>query len=93
MGGFVGDAFASGKVIATGGMEPAQQATIVEPVAGKAAVVDGPYTEAKELVGGWVLLNAESRAEAIAEARRFIQLHIDNWPGWNGFGDVREVFE
>lgn len=92
MGEYVGKAFASGRVIATGAMEPIQQATIVEPVNGKASVVDGPFTEAKELVGGWVLLEADSRDEAIATAEEFVQLHIDHWPGWNGYGDVHEVY-
>ena len=92
IGDYVGKAFASGNVIATGAMEPIQQATIVEPVMGKASVVDGPFAEAKELVGGWVLLEAASREDAIRTAREFVQLHIDNWPGWNGYSDLHEVY-
>jgi hypothetical protein len=93
MGEYIAPQMASGKVIATGAMEPIQQATIVEPVAGKATVVDGPFTEAKELVGGWVIVEAESRDEAVAGAREFIQLHVDQWPGWNGYSEVHEVYE
>jgi len=92
MGDFVSKAFASGKVIATGAMEPVQQATVVAPVRNQARVIDGPYTEAKELFAGWVLLEAQSRDEAIDTASEFVQLHIDNWPGWNGHGRIQEVY-
>jgi hypothetical protein len=93
MGEWVGQQMATGKVIATGAWEPAQQATVVGPVAGRAAIVDGPYTEAKELVGGFVLVEEETRAAAIAGATEFVQFHIDPWAGWNGWSEVREVFE
>lgn len=93
MGEWIGPQMTSGKVIATGAWEPAQQATVVGPVSGRAAIVDGPYTEAKELVGGFVLIEEESRAAAIAGAEEFVQFHIDNWPGWNGWSEVRQVYE
>jgi len=93
MGEYIGPYMTNGKVIATGAMEPIQQATIVEPVKGMANVVDGPFTEAKELVGGWVLLNADSRDDAVQVAKDFIQLHIDHWPGWNGWSETHEVYE
>ena len=92
MDGYISKALATGKVIATGAMEPVQQATIVAPVSKKVRVVDGPYTEAKELVGGWVLVEADSRQHAIDSAAEFIQLHIDHWPGWNGHGRIQEVY-
>ena len=91
MGEYVMRQMASGKVIATGAMEPIQAGTVTAPVDGKARTVDGPYTEAKELIAGWVLLEADSREEAIAGSEEFIQMHIDGWPGWNGHGLVREV--
>ena len=65
MGEYVTRQMASGKVIATGAMEPIQAGTVIAPVDGKARIVDGPYTEAKELIAGWVLLEADSRDEAI----------------------------
>ncbi len=93
MGEYVTKQFASGKVIATGAMEPIQAGTVVAPVERQARIVDGPYTEAKELIAGWVLINADSRDEAIRGAQEFVQMHIDHWPGWNGQGVVREVLE
>jgi len=93
MGQYVEKAFASGKVIATGAMEPIQAGTVVAPVSGDARVVDGPYAEAKELIAGWVLLDVGSRDEAIASAEDFVQMHIDHWPGWNGHGVVRQVLD
>jgi len=93
MGQYIEKQLASGKVIATGAMEPIQAGTVVAPVGGEARIVDGPYAEAKELVAGWVLLEADSRAEAISGAEEFVQLHIDHWPGWNGHGVVRQVLD
>ena len=78
---------------ATGAWEPAQEATVVGPVSGRAAIVDGPYTEAKELVGGFVLVEEKSREDAVAGAEEFVQFHLDNWPGWNGWSEVRQVYE
>jgi hypothetical protein len=92
MGEYVTRQISSGKVIATGAMEPIQAGTVVAPVEHAARIVDGPYTEAKELVAGWVLLSADSREEAIKQSEEFIQMHIDHWPGWNGHGIVREVY-
>ena len=93
MGSWIGSQMATGKVIATGAWEPAQQATVVGPLDGRAAIVDGPYTEAKELVGGFVLIEEPSRDDAIKGAQEFVQFHIDNWPGWNGWSEVRQVYE
>jgi hypothetical protein len=93
MGDYIGMQMGSGKVIATGAMEPIQAGSVVGPVSGQARVVDGPYTEAKELVAGWVLLEADSRDEAIAVSTEFVQMHLDHWPGWNGHGVVRQVLD
>ena len=90
MGEYVTRQISSGKVIATGAMEPIQAGTVVAPVAREARIVDGPYTEAKELVAGWVLLTP-NRARMRSESEEFVQMHIDHWPGWNGHGIVREV--
>src|SRR5437870_7126582 len=51
---------------------------------GKLTVTDGPFTEAKEVVGGYAVLEAKSRDEALAAARTFLRLHQQHWPGWEG---------
>lgn len=57
----------------------------------KVHVIDGPFTETKEVIGGAAIMNAASREEAIEFAREFMQLHIDHWPGFVGESEVREI--
>jgi hypothetical protein len=47
-------------------------------------IVDGPYSEAKELVGGYAIQNYNSLEEAREGAVWLLQLHKDLWPGWEG---------
>jgi len=86
MGKFMAEAFASGVLLATGGVAPQEQGITVSYWDGKFSVVDGPYTEAKELVGGWALMKVDSREEAVDWAKRFLQI--------NGGGEsrLRQVF-
>ena len=53
---------------------------------------DGPYAEAKEVVGGYSIIEARSREEAVEGARRVIEIHRDYWPGWEGSVEVRPIF-
>ncbi len=54
-------------------------------------VTDGPFAEAKEVVGGYAVLEAKSRAEALEATRQFLQLHQQHWPGWEGECEIREL--
>ena len=74
MGDFVAEAMASGKLIATGGVAPIAQAFRVRYDAGEFTVTDGPFSEAKELVGGWALIDVPTRAEAEEMAKRFLRI-------------------
>jgi len=47
-------------------------------------VIDGPFTEAKEIVGGYAQFELKSKEEAVASAVRFMELHKKHWPGWEG---------
>jgi hypothetical protein len=72
MGEFVTEATKAGVVLATGGLAPFDEATKVGYADGKFTVTDGPYTEAKELIGGWVLMEVRDKAEAIEWTKRFL---------------------
>ena len=72
MGEFVGEATKAGVVLATGGLAPFDQATKVRYADGEFTVTDGPYTEAKELIGGWALMEVRDKAEAIEWTKRFL---------------------
>jgi hypothetical protein len=68
----VTEATKAGIMLATGGLMPPEQATKVTYHDGEFTVLDGPFAEAKELVGGWALIEVRDKAEAIEWTRRFL---------------------
>ncbi len=72
MGEFVEEATKAGVLVAAGGLGPAAEATRVSYADGKFTVLDGPFTEAKELVGGWALMEVRDKDEAIEWTKRFL---------------------
>jgi len=55
-------------------------------------VIDGPFTEAKEIIGGYAQFELKSKEEAIEGAVQFMELHKKHWPGWEGETEVRQMF-
>jgi hypothetical protein len=75
MGAFVGEAMAAGVMVATGGMAPTSEGVKVQYSAGGSfKVTDGPFAEAKELIGGWALIDVASKEEAISWTKRFLAI-------------------
>jgi hypothetical protein len=74
MGAFVEEATKAGALVATGGVGPLDEAVKVKYSGGEFTVLDGPFTEAKELVGGWALLECRDKAEAIEWTKRFLAI-------------------
>lgn len=73
MGAFMGEAMAAGVIVATGGIAPTSQGVKIRYSGdGSFSVTDGPFAEAKELIGGWALVQTASKEEAIAWAKRFL---------------------
>jgi hypothetical protein len=93
MGQSMAEAFAAGSMIDAGGLYPTAQSTEVRVANGAVSQTDGPYAEAKEVVGGYAILEARSAEEAVEGARRVAQLHVDFWPGWEGSVEVRRITE
>jgi len=83
----------SGKMISFGGLLRTSQGARLRLADGKLTVTDGPFTEAKEVIGGFSIMNLSSKEEAIEEARKFMELHRIHWPEWNGETEVRAMFE
>ena len=81
----------SGIFVSAGGLKPSAQGARVRITRGKIQVSDGPFTEAKEVIGGFAILNAASKREAIKLAKEFMELHITHWPEWEGECEVREM--
>jgi hypothetical protein len=72
MGKFVQEAMDAGVIVATGGMAPTSMGVKVTATGGEYSVVDGPFAEAKEIVGGWVLYDVASLEEAVKWSKRFL---------------------
>jgi hypothetical protein len=68
------DATKAGVLVATGGVGPLAEAVKVTYQEGDYTVLDGPFTEAKELVGGWALLECRDKDEVIEWAKRFLDI-------------------
>src|SRR5438128_727095 len=60
-----------------GGLLPSAQGHKLSMTGGKVTVIDGPFTETKEVIGGFAILNYASHEEAIAGAKRVLQIHKD----------------
>jgi hypothetical protein len=85
------DANKSGTMIVSGGLMPIAKSTRVRLSRGQVTAIDGPYTEAKEVVGGFAMFELKSKEEAIEGARSFMELHKKYWPGWEGETEIRQV--
>jgi hypothetical protein len=72
MGAMIEDATKAGVLLATGGLAPTAMGAKVSLKDGEYTVVDGPFTEAKELIGGWALLECRDLDEAVEWAKRFV---------------------
>lgn len=92
MGPLMEEGFKSGTLIDTGGLSPAATSTNVRTSGGNITVVDGPFSEAKELVGGYAIMEYKSKEEAIEAAKQFLELHAKHWPEWVGGCEVRQIF-
>ena len=86
------EAVKDGTMLGNGGLAPTAQSTRVRISKGQLTVTDGPFTEAKEFVGGYAELELKSKQEAIDGAVRFMELHRKHWPGWEGEAEVRQIF-
>lgn len=81
-----------GVVVDQGGLAPLEQSPHVRVAAGKLTVTDGPFAEAREVIGGFAMYEVDSLEQAVEYSRQFMQIHLDNWPGFEGTSVVRQVF-
>jgi hypothetical protein len=93
MGEFVQKSLKDGTLVETGGLLPSKEGVRIRLAGGKLTVTDGPFTEMKEVIGGWAILKADSKAEAIRIATEFMELHRKHWPEFEGESEVRPMFE
>lgn len=93
MGKFIEEASKSGNFVGGAGLQPSSAGTRVRLSGGKITVTDGPFVESKEIVGGYSIIDAKSKDEALALARRFMELHLKHWPAFEGECEMRPFEE
>lgn len=79
MGKLLEEMTKGGVLLDTGGLQPAAAGSVVRQAGGKQTVLDGPFAEAKEVIGGYAILQAKSVDEATQWASRFLAVHGDEW--------------
>lgn len=67
----------AGVLVDTGGLAPSSRGALLRLKGGKVTVIDGPFAEAKELIGGYAIVEVKSREEAIELAKRFLEVHAE----------------
>ncbi len=75
MGELIGEWSKAGAMVTAAGLRPTSQAARVGLRGGKVKVTDGPFTESKEVIGGFFILEAENRPAAVEMTRRFVEIH------------------
>jgi hypothetical protein len=85
------EATAAGALLDTAGLAPSGAGARVSLAGGQISVTDGPFTEAKETIS-YALYEVRSKQEAVEWASRFMKLHRDLWPEWEGDSEVLKVF-
>lgn len=90
MGELIEEMTKAGVLLDTAGLTPTAQGTRVHYEGGRLSVTDGPFTESKEVIGGYALMQAKDSAEAIEWTKRFLKVHEEHW---TVTCEVREIME
>jgi hypothetical protein len=90
MGALIGDMADAGVLVLTGGLLPSSQGFTIRENDDEAegfTIIDGPFTEAKEVIGGFAIIDVESTEEAIEWSKRFLKIVGE------GYSEVRAMFQ
>ena len=90
---YIGERAAQGIFLDGGGLYGTEDAVNFVVRKGEVSRVDGPYAEAKEVVGGWALTQYDTVEEAIADQERFAELHAKHWPEVSMVATMRQISE
>jgi hypothetical protein len=90
---YIGEQAQQGHFLDGGGLFGTEDTVNFVVRKGETTRVDGPYAEAKEVVGGWALLQYDSVEDAIAGQQEFADLHLTHWPDWEGAIEIRRISE
>jgi len=79
MGKLIDEMTRAGTLVSTSGLRPTKEGVRVRSRHGKLSVTEGPFTETKEVIGGYAILEAKSKEEALQVTKRFLKIHGDEW--------------
>lgn len=79
MGALFEEITRAGVMLDTAGLKPTAESTRLTWSDGKVGYTDGPFTETKEVVGGYAMLQCKDKAEALEWSRRFLEVHPEHW--------------
>jgi hypothetical protein len=91
MGGLIERFTREGALVDTGGLAPSKDGFRMRLAGGALTTIDGPFTETKEIIGGWAILQASSREEILRLTTEFLDLHRVHWPDLEGECEVRPI--
>ena len=83
----------AGVMVGQGGLMPSGAGARARVAKQRITVTDGPFTEAKEVIGGYAIYHVQSKAEMMELVRRFCQVSLDHWPEWEGEVEVRQLYD
>lgn len=81
------------RLVGVGGLLDSGKGARARLSKGKVTVTDGPFTETKEVIGGFAIYDVASLEEAKEWTRRFLQVHIDHFPGWDCEVEIRQMMD
>ncbi|CAN5186235.1 YciI family protein [soil metagenome] len=87
------DAAKAGVFVTMGGLMPTSAGAVARLSKGRITVTDGPFAETKEVIGGYAIYETKTKAEALEWTRRFLDIHRQHWPEWEGEVEVRQLME
>ena len=88
------DMFKAGALLESGGLLPSSKGARVRASGGKLSVTDGPFAETKEVVGGYAILEAKSRDEAVELGKQFMKVHVTILgPSYDGECEIRQMYD
>ncbi|MFE3289286.1 YciI family protein [Rhodococcus sp. NPDC059234] len=79
MGTLLEEVTKAGVMLETQGLTPSSEGTKITWSGGELSYTDGPFTETKEVIGGYAIMQCKDKAEALEWSRRFLQVHEDYW--------------
>jgi hypothetical protein len=91
IGKLVEEEMKAGRMLGAGGLLPSSAGALVRLSGGRITTTDGPFTEAKEVIGGYAQFEFKSKEEAVKAGVEFMELHKKLWPGWEGVSEIREM--